>query len=36
MQKAMSFNNVAIVSIKANDYRIVLMINSNLKDKNRI
>ena len=47
MQKAMSFNDVAIVSIKENDYRIhfwymskndavVLMANSNLKDKNRI
>ena len=47
MQKAMSFNDVAIVSIKRNDYRIhfwymskndaiVLMTNSNLKDKNGI
>ena len=47
MQKAMSFNDVAIVSIKENDYRIhfwymkkndaiVLMTNSNLKDKNGI
>ena len=47
MQKAVSFNDVAIVSIKGNDYRIhfwcmsnndaiVLMTNSNLKDKNRI
>ena len=45
MQKAMSFNDVAILSIKENDYRIhfwymskddaiVLMTNSNLKDKN--
>ena len=45
MKKAMSFNNAAIVSIKRNDYRIhfwymskddaiVLMTNSNLKDKN--
>ena len=44
MQKAMSFSDVAIVSIKGNDYRIhfwymskndaiALMINSNLKDK---
>ena len=44
---AMSFNDVAIVSIKGNDYRvhfwymskndaIVLMTNSNLKDKNGI
>ena len=47
MQKAMSFKNVAIVSIKGNDYvihfwymskndAIVLMSNSNLKDKNGI
>ena len=47
MQKAMSFNDVAIVSIKGNDYRIhfwymsknnaiVLMANSNSKDKNGI
>ena len=47
MQKAMGFNDVAIVSIKGNNYRIhfwfmskndviVLMANSNLKDKNRI
>ena len=46
MQKAMNFN-VAIVSIKGSDYRIhfwyisknyaiVLMTNSNLKDKNGI
>ena len=44
MQKAMSFNDVAIVSIKGNDYRIhswdmskndaiVIMNNSNLKNK---
>ena len=43
----MNFNDVAIVSIKGNDYRIrfwymskndaiVLMNNSNLKDKNGI
>ena len=43
----MSFNDVAVVSIKGNDYRIdfwymnkndaiVLMTNSNLKDKNGI
>ena len=47
MQKAMSFNDIAIVSIKGNDYRIhfwymnkndaiVLMTNSNLKNKNGI
>ena len=47
MQKAMNFNDVAIVSIKGNDYRIhfwymskidaiVLMTNSNLKHKNGI
>ena len=47
MQKAMNFNEVAIVSIKGNDYRmhfwcmskndaIVLMTNSNLKDENGI
>ena len=47
MQKAMNFNDVAIVSIKGNDYRIhfwymsksdaiVLMTNSNLNDKNGI
>ena len=47
MQKAMNFNDVAIVSIKGNDYRIhflymskndaiFLMTNSNLKDKNGI
>ena len=47
MQKAMNFNNVAIASIKGNYYRIhfwymskndaiVLMTNSNLKDKNGI
>ena len=47
MQKAMNFNNVAIASIKGNDYKIqfwymsknyaiVLITNSNLKDKNGI
>ena len=47
MQKAISFNYVAIVSMKGNDYRIHfwymsendaidLMTNSNLKDKNGI
>ena len=47
MQKAMNFNDVAIVSIKGNAYRIhfcymskndaiVLMTNSNLKDKNGV
>ena len=47
MQKAMNFNDVATVSVKGNDYRIhfwymsknyaiVLMTNSNLKDKNGI
>ena len=47
MQKAMSFKNVAIVSIKGNDYRIhfsyisknnaiPLMTNSNLNDKNGV
>ena len=47
MQKAMNFNDVAIVSIKGNDNRIhfwcmskndaiILMNNSNLKDKNGI
>ena len=47
MQKAINFNDVAITSIKGNDYRIhfwymskndaiVLMTNSNLKDKNGI
>ena len=47
MQKAMNFNDVAIVSIKENDYRIhfwymskndaiALMTNSNLNDKNEI
>ena len=47
IQKAMSFNDVAIASIKGNDCRIqfwymskndaiVLMTNSNLKDKNGI
>ena len=47
MQKAMSFKNAAIVSIKGNDYRInfwymskndaiVLMTNSHLNDKNFI
>ena len=46
-QKDMNFNDVAIVSIKGNDYSInfwyvskndaiVLMTNSNLKDKNEI
>ena len=45
MQKAMNFNDVAIVSINGNDYKIhfcymskndaiVLMANSNLKEKN--
>ena len=45
MQKAMNFNDIAIVSVKENDYRIhfwymskndaiVFMTNSNLKDKN--
>ena len=47
MQKAINFDDVAIVSIKGNDYiirfwymskndAIVLMTNSNLKDKNGI
>ena len=47
MQKAMSFKNVAIVSIKGNDYiihfcyiskndAIALMTNSNLNDKNGV
>ena len=47
MQKAMSFKNVAIVSIKGNDYRIhfsyisknnaiPLMTNSNLNDENGV
>ena len=47
MQKAMNFNDIAIVSIKENDYRIyfwymskndaiVLMTNPNLKGKNGI
>ena len=47
MQKAMNFKNVAIVSIKGNDYRIhfcyiskndaiALITNSNLNDKNRV
>ena len=47
MLKAMSFKNVAIVSIKGNDYRIhfyyiskndaiTLMTNSNLSDKNGV
>ena len=47
MQKAMSVNDVAIVFIKGNDYRIhfwyiskndaiALITNSNLKDKNGI
>ena len=45
MQKAMNFNDVAVVSIKGNDYRIhfwymskngaiVLMTNSNFNDQN--
>ena len=47
MRKVMSFNNIAIVSIKGNDYRIhfcyisknyvmTLMTNSNLNDKNGV
>ena len=47
IQKAMNLNDIAIVFIKGNDYRIhfwyiskndanVLMNNSNLKDKNGI
>ena len=47
MQKAVSFKNVAVVSIKGNDYRIhfwymskkgaiAIMTNSNLSDKNRV
>ena len=47
MQKAMSFNDVAIVSYKGNDFRIhfwymskndaiALMTNSNLNNKNGI
>ena len=47
MQKAMSFKNVAVVSIKGNDYRIhfhynnkngaiTLMTNSNLNGKNGV
>ena len=47
MQKVVNFNDVAIVSIKGNDSRIhfwymskndaiVLMTNSNLKDRNGI
>ena len=47
MQKAMSFKNVAIVSVKGNDYRIhfyyinkndavTLVTNSNLNDKNGV
>ena len=47
MRKAMNFNDVAVVSIKGNDYRIhfwymikndaiALMTNSNSKDKNGI
>ena len=47
MQKAMNFNDVAIASIKENDYKIhfcymnknnaiIFMTNSNLKDKNGI
>ena len=47
IQKAMNFNDIAIVSVKGNDYKIhfwymskndaiVLITNSNLKDKNGI
>ena len=47
MQKAMGVKNIAIVSIKGNDYRIhfcyiskndaiALMTNSNLNDKNGV
>ena len=47
MQKAMGVKNIAIVSIKGNDYRIhfcyiskndaiALMANSNLNDKNGV
>ena len=47
MLKAMSFKNIAIISIKGNDYRIhfyyisksdaiTLMTNSNLSDKNGV
>ena len=47
MQKTMSFKNVAILSIKGNDYRIhfyyiskndaiILINNSNLNDKNGV
>ena len=47
MQKPMNFNDVAIVSIKGDDYRIhfwylsknggiILMTNSNLRDNIRI
>ena len=47
MQKAMSFKNIAIVSIKGNNYRIhfsyiskydviAIMTNSNLGDKNGV
>ena len=47
MQKAMNLNDIAILSIKGNDYRIhfwcmskneaiVLMTNSNLRDRNGI
>ena len=47
MQKAESFNNVAVVSIKGNDYRIhfwylskkdaiTIMTNSNLSNKNGV
>ena len=47
MQKAVSFKNVAVVSIKGNDYRIhfwymnkkdaiAIMTNSNLSDKNGV
>ena len=47
MQKAMSFKNALIVSIKGNDYRIhfyyirkndaiILMTISNLNDKNEV
>ena len=47
MQKAMNFNDVAVVSVKGNDYRIYfwymskdaaisIMLNSNLNDKTGI
>ena len=47
MQKAMNFNNIAIVSIKANDYRIhfwyirkddaiSIMNNGSLNEKTRL